>query len=81
MGLTFQNEDPSTVYHRFMEKATGLSFLSMHCNAPGEVWAVHPKDAAWRIAEYEWLRVGSPEIPGDLALSDFRKVGVRWNWN
>ena len=43
MGLTFQNEDPPTVYRRFMTEARGLSFLSMHCNAPGEVWAVHPR--------------------------------------
>jgi len=81
MGLTFQNEDPPTVYRRFMTEASGLSFLSMHCNVPGEVWAVHPRDAAWRIAEYEWLRGGPPEIPDDLVLTDFREVGARWNWN
>ena len=81
MGLTFQNEDPPTVYRRFMTEARGLSFLSMHCNAPGEVWAVHPRDAAWRIAEYEWLRGGPPKIPDDLVLSNFREVGARWNWN
>ena len=81
MGLSFQNEDPSTVYHRFMRQSTGLSFFSMHCNTPGEVSVVHPNDAAWRIAEYEWLREGPPEIPHDLELVDFRKIGSRWNWN
>ena len=81
MGLTFQDEDPPTVYRRFMQEATGLSFLSMHCNAPGEVRAVHPNDAAWRIAEYEWLRERPPQIPYDLALSDFHRVGDRWHWN
>lgn len=81
MGLTFRDVDPATVYRRFMAEATGLSFLSMHCNAPGEVWAVHPNDAAWRIAEYEWLREGPPDIPGDLALSDFHRIGDRWHWN
>lgn len=81
MGLTFQDEDPPTVYRRFMQQATGLSFLSMHCNAAGEVSTVHPDDAAWRIAEYEWLSEGPPEIPPDVTLADFRKVGARWSWN
>ncbi len=81
MGLTFQDEDPATVYRRFMEEAAGLSFLSMHCNAPGEVWAVHPNDAAWRVAEFEWARDGATGIPSDVSLSDFRKVGSRWGWN
>jgi hypothetical protein len=81
MGLTFQDEAPGTVYRRFMEEAAGLSFLSMHCNAPGEVWAVHPNDAAWRVAEYEWARDGATGIPSDVSLSDFRKVGSRWGWN
>lgn len=81
MGLTFQDEEPATVYHRFMRQATGLTFFSMHCNTPGEVWSVHPNDAAWRIAEYKWLREGPPEIPPDLVLSNFRDVAARWNWN
>ena len=81
MGLAFQDEDPRTVYRRFMQEATGLSFLSMHCNAPGEVWAVHPNDAAWQVAEYEWVREGATEIPGDVRLSDFRKVGAGWRWD
>ena len=81
MGLTFQDEDPGTVYRRFMQQAAGLSFLSMHCNAPGEVWAVHPNDAAWRVAEYEWARDGAAGIPSDVAVSDFRRVGARWRWS
>ena len=81
MGLTFQDEDPSTVYQRFIREAGGLSFFSMHCNAAGEVSTVHPNDAAWRIAEYEWLREGPPAIPRNLALTNFRKIGARWHWN
>ena len=69
------------VYRRFMQEATGLSFLSMHCNAPGEVRAVHPNDAVWRIAEYEWTREGATKIPGDVCLSDFRRVGARRRWD
>ena len=31
----------------------GVTYLSLHCSAPGEVERLHPNDAAWRIAEYE----------------------------
>lgn len=77
MGLTFRDEDPDTVYRRFVDTAGPLSFFSMHCNAPGEVTAVHPGSAAWRIAEYElaadpqfiaWLQ-GQP-----VELIDFRQL-------
>lgn len=81
MGLTFKDEDPDTVYRRFVREASGLSFLSMHCNAPGEVRAVHPNDASWRIAEYEWARAGATGFPSDVRLSDFRQVGARWRWD
>ena len=81
MGLTYRHEDPGSVYRRFMGVATGLSFLSMHCNRPDVVWSVHPNDAAWRIAEYEWVREGETDIPGVLCLSDFREVGARWYWS
>lgn len=81
MGLTFKDEDPDTVYRRFVREAAGLSFLSMHCNAPGEVHAVHPNDASWRIAEYEWARAGATGLPSDARLSDFRHVGTRWRWD
>lgn len=30
----------------------GVTYLSLHCAAPGDVEAVHPRDAAWRLAEY-----------------------------
>ncbi|MCY3539729.1 MAG: ChbG/HpnK family deacetylase [Acidimicrobiia bacterium] len=72
MGLSYDHLDPASVYKRFLDQATGLTFLSMHCNAPGEVSKVHPGDAAWRIAEYEWVRQGGIEIPEDVVLSDFR---------
>ena len=80
MGLTYQDEAPRQVYGRFLDEATGVAFLSMHCNAPGEVSAVHPDDAAWRIAEYEWARAGALEAPDDVVLSDFRQLGARWRW-
>lgn len=70
MGLTFMDEDPETVYRRFLDDATGVVFLSMHCNAPGEVDQVHPKDAHWRVAEYEWLAAGAPDLRG-TTLTEF----------
>ena len=80
MGLAHQNEAPAAVYRRFLDEAGGVVFLSMHCDTPGEVSAVHPDDAAWRIAEYEWARAGALELPGDVVLSDFRRLGDRWRW-
>lgn len=80
MGLTHQDEAPHAVYRRFLDQARGVAFLSMHCNAPGEVSVVHPNDAAWRVAEYEWAKAGDIELPGGVVLSDFRRLGARWRW-
>ena len=80
MGLAHQDEAPPEVYRRFLDEATGVTFLSMHCDTPGEVSVVHPNDAAWRIAEYEWVKAGAMELPGGVVLSDFRRLGARWEW-
>lgn len=80
MGLAFRDEDPDSVYRRFLTEARGVTFLSLHCNAPGEVTAVHPGDAAWRIAEYEWIKQGAAPLPAGVALTDFRAVAARWQW-
>lgn len=80
MGLAFQDQDPDSVYRRFLTEARGVTFLSMHCNAPGEVTAVHPGDADWRIAEYDWIKQGAAPLPPGVELTDFRAVGARWRW-
>ena len=80
MGLAFPNEEPDAVYRRFLTEAKGLTFLSLHCNAPGEVTAVHPNDAAWRIAEYEWIKAGAAPLPDGVRLTDFRSLSARWRW-
>lgn len=52
IGLEHRDEDIEQLYRRYVADAgEGITFLSLHCNAPGEVERVHPNDAAWRIAE------------------------------
>lgn len=80
MGLAFRDEDPDSVYRRFLTETRGTTFLSLHCNAPGEVTAVHPGDAAWRIAEYDWIKQGAAPLPPGVSLTDFRTVATRWKW-
>ncbi len=81
MGLSYMDRDPALVYRDFLARARGVTFLSMHCNAPGEVDMVHPNDYRWRIAEYDMVRSGAVEIPEDADLVDFRHIGRRWKWN
>ena len=57
--LTYQHRDSGTVYGRFMEEATGL-VPSMQYNAPGELWAAHPSEAAGRVSGYERVRRDFP---------------------
>lgn len=80
MGLAFRDENPDSVYRRFLAEARGVTFLSLHCNAPGEVTAVHPGDAAWRIAEYDWIKQGAAPLPPGVGLTDFRAIAARWRW-
>ncbi|MCH7668894.1 MAG: ChbG/HpnK family deacetylase [Acidobacteria bacterium] len=57
----------------------GVTYLSLHCSAPGDIEAVHPKDAAWRIGEYrvfrdatfqEWLANQGIDIVGMRGFRD-----------
>ncbi len=57
----------------------GVSYLSLHTAAPGDVEAVHPKDAAWRLGEYavfsdagfvEWLAGRVGRVAGMRDLRD-----------
>ena len=54
IGYIHQDEDCRAVYERLITQAgEGVTYRSLHCSAPGDIEAVHPGSAAWRIAEYE----------------------------
>lgn len=57
MGLTYQDENPDEAFDGIVERLEpGVTFLSLHCAASGDVEVVHANDGAWRVAEYELLR-------------------------
>jgi predicted glycoside hydrolase/deacetylase ChbG (UPF0249 family) len=61
--------------HMVDHAAPGITFLSLHCNAPGDIEAMHPDDAAWRIAEYELFQ--DPDFLSWAAAQDVRLTGFR----
>lgn len=76
MGLTFQTDDCDIVNRRFITEApAGVTFVSLHAAAPGDVTAVHPDDAAWRTAEYDLYR--SAAFSGWVGDQDVTLVGFR----
>ena len=53
MGLGMRHLSCADAYRQIVEEAApGVTYVSLHCNAPGEVERLHPQDADWRIAEY-----------------------------
>lgn len=79
MGLAYQDEACRSVYERFFTQlGPGVTFLSLHCSAPGEIEHIHPDDFAWRVAEYELFADGDfanwvAEL--DVALVGFGDLG------
>jgi predicted glycoside hydrolase/deacetylase ChbG (UPF0249 family) len=80
MGL----ETPGTTEHVYRELISnlvpGVTFLSLHCSAPGEIELVHPRNHRRRIEEYElfmnprfveWVRSHA-----DLRLTGFRELAA-----
>ena len=61
----------TVVLEAFTAAGPGITYLSLHCSAPGEVERLHPNDAAFRIAEYELCRE-----PGFLAWVAGQKVAL-----
>ncbi len=71
MGIARRDEPAELVWRQLIDDAPpGVTFLSLHCNAPGEVERLHPNDAAFRIAEYQLF-----QDPGFLELD--RRAGGR----
>jgi predicted glycoside hydrolase/deacetylase ChbG (UPF0249 family) len=76
IGYIHQHQDCRTVYERLIGGARpGVTYLSLHCSAPGDIEDVHPTSARWRIAEYELF--GSPEFAEWLGRSGVTLTAVR----
>ena len=82
MGLALQHHPCEQAWRQLVEDAApGVTYLSLHCSAPGEVESLHPHDAFFRIAEYELFRdpdflswVGEQK----LVLTGFRAIREIW---
>jgi hypothetical protein len=85
MGLALQHLPCDQAWRQLVDQAgPGVTYLSLHCSAPGEIERLHPGDAGFRIAEYDLFRE-----PGFLrwvagqkvVLTGFRAIREVWqNW-
>jgi hypothetical protein len=76
MGLAMRHLSCDEAYRDIVRHAEpGLTFVSLHCNAPGDIEAMHPNDAAWRIAEHELFQ--QPAFLAWIARQDVRLSGFR----
>jgi hypothetical protein len=67
--------------HMVEHAAAGLTFLSLHCNSPGDIEELHPNDATWRIAVYQLFQ--EPDFLAWVAaravsLGGFRSIRDRY---
>lgn len=61
MGYNDRHRPCREVYEeRITGAQPGVTFLSLHCSAPGDIAEVHPDSADWRVAEYELF--GDPDF-------------------
>ena len=77
MGLTYQKEpDPRQTFQRLLsEIEPGITYLSLHASAPGDVEHVHPNDYAWRVAEYRLF--GDATFVAWIENQPFEVAGMR----
>jgi hypothetical protein len=76
MGLAWREHGCEEAYRRMVDEAPeGVTYLSLHCSAPGEVERMHPSDAEWRIAEYELFR--QPGFLDWAASQAVERIGFR----
>ena len=84
MGLAYQDApDAKPVLEDIIGSLeAGVTYFSLHCASPGDIEAVHPKDAHWRVAEHEvfrtaafsdWVRSLSVVISGMREFRDARR--------
>jgi predicted glycoside hydrolase/deacetylase ChbG (UPF0249 family) len=76
MGLAMRHRPCDDALRHMVEHAApGLTYLSLHCNTPGDIEDMHPNDATWRIAEYQLCQ--EPGFLGWVASQDVRLSGFR----
>ncbi|MGH6884934.1 MAG: polysaccharide deacetylase family protein [Geminicoccales bacterium] len=76
MGLAMRHLSCAEAYRHVVEHAApGITFVSLHCNAPGDIEDIHPNDADWRIAEYRLFQ--DPDFLSWVAAQDVQLAGFR----
>jgi chitin disaccharide deacetylase len=80
MGLGTSDLSCAETYRQIVEHAApGVTFVSLHCNAPGDIEDLHPNDAGWRIAEYRlfqdrdflsWVAAQNVQLAGFRPMRD-----------
>jgi hypothetical protein len=77
MGLTYQREaDVRRTFERLLsELKPGITYLSLHASAAGDIEHVHPNDYAWRVAEFELF--GNPDFGSWIKAQPFEIAGMR----
>jgi predicted glycoside hydrolase/deacetylase ChbG (UPF0249 family) len=76
MGLGIRDLSCAEAYRQILgHAAPGITFVSLHCNAPGDIEDLHPDDADWRIAEYRLFQ--DPDFLGWVAAQKVQLAGFR----
>jgi chitin disaccharide deacetylase len=76
MGLGMRDLSCAEAYRHIVgHAAPGITFVSLHCNAPGDIEDLHPNDADWRIAEYRLFQ--DPDFLSWVASRDVELTGFR----
>ena len=82
MGLALQHLPCEPAWRQLVEEAgPGVTYLSLHCSAPGEIEPLHPHDAGFRIAEYQLFQQRGflDWIAGQqVVLTGFRAIREVW---
>jgi len=65
----------ATLERMLSDLEPGVTYLSLHCSVRGEISAIHPHNAAWRIGEYEAF--SDPGFADWLTARNYRIVGIR----
>lgn len=71
-----RDADRADLYETILrELPPGLTYFSLHANAPGEIETIVPERAYWRTFEYDYLR--SPRLRACLAEQQIHVIGYR----
>ncbi|MEE8272194.1 MAG: polysaccharide deacetylase family protein [Alphaproteobacteria bacterium] len=69
-------EDCETAYMSLVRAAPpGLTFMALHCNAPGDIEAIVPDHCHWRIDEYDLFR--RPDFLDWIDAQEIELIGFR----